>query len=75
MMKKYIGPYNKNHRDYFTILPFEREVISKLDKIFSEKKGIFVLYGNHGVGKSSLKNYAIEKVSNKKMCNYKHTFL
>lgn len=68
MIKKYVAPYNKNHRDYFTILPFERKVISKLENIFSREKGIFVLYGNHGVGKSSLKNCAIENIRGEKPC-------
>ena len=58
--KKYIGPYSRDARDYFSLLPTEREIVKQLKTIYREEKGIFVLCGNRGSGKSSLKNISLE---------------
>ena len=58
--KKYIGAYSRDARDYFSLLPTEREIVEQLHAIYREGKGIFVLCGNRGSGKSSLKNISLE---------------
>ena len=58
--KKYIGPYSRDARDYFSLLSTEREIVKQLKTIYREGKGIFVLCGNRGSGKSSLKNISLE---------------
>ena len=58
--KKYIGAYSRDARDYFSLLPTEREIVEQLQAIYREEKGIFVLCGNRGSGKSSLKNISLE---------------
>ena len=58
--KKYIGAYSRDARDYFSLLPTEREIVEQLQVIYREEKGIFVLCGNRGSGKSSLKNISLE---------------
>ena len=60
LQKKYIGAYSKDTRAYFSLLPKEQEIVDRLKKIYREEKGIFVLGGNRGAGKSSLKNIALE---------------
>ncbi len=55
-------PFNYNDRDYFTILHFEERIINKLEHILKNEKGIFILCGNQGVGKSSLKNMALNNL-------------
>lgn len=60
LQKKYIGVYSKDTRDYFSLLPKEQDIVDRLKKIYREEKGIFVLCGNRGVGKSSLKNISLE---------------
>ncbi|HEL1647774.1 TPA: exonuclease SbcC [Streptococcus suis] len=60
LQKKYIGAYSKDTRDYFSLLPKEQEIVDRLKKIYREEKGIFVLCGNRGAGKSSLKNISLE---------------
>ena len=58
--KKYIGAYSREARDYFSLLPTEREIVEQLQAIYREEKGLFVLCGNRGSGKSSLKNISLE---------------
>ena len=58
--KKYVGAYSREARDYFSLLPTEQEVIEKLKNIYRNEKGIFILCGNRGAGKSSLKNISLE---------------
>lgn len=58
--KKYIGAYSRDVRDYFSLLPTEREIVEQLQAIYREEKGLFVLCGNRGSGKSSLKNISLE---------------
>ena len=58
--KKYIGAYSRDARDYFSLLPTEREIVEQLQTIYREEKGLFVLCGNRGSGKSSLKNISLE---------------
>ena len=58
--KKYIGAYSRDARDYFSLLPTEREIVEQLQAIYREEKGLFVLCGNRGSGKSSLKNISLE---------------
>lgn len=58
--KKYIGAYSRDARDYFSLLPTEREIVEQLQAIYREDKGLFVLCGNRGSGKSSLKNISLE---------------
>lgn len=58
--KKYIGAYSRDAIDYFSLLPTEREIVEQLHAIYREGKGIFVLCGNRGSGKSSLKNISLE---------------
>lgn len=58
--KRYIGPYSRDARDYFSLLPTEREIVKQLKTIYKEREGIFVLCGNRGSGKSSLKNISLE---------------
>lgn len=60
MGKKYIGAYSRDARDYFSLLPTEREIVEQLQAIYREEKGLFVLCGNRGSGKSSLKNISLE---------------
>ena len=62
--KKYIGAYSREARDYFSLLPTEREIVEQLQAIYREEKGLFVLCGNRGTGKSSLKNISLESVKN-----------
>ena len=62
--KKYIGAYSRDARDYFSLLPTEREIVEQLQAIYREEKGLFVLCGNRGSGKSSLKNISLEFVKN-----------
>lgn len=62
--KIYIGPYNRDARDCFSLLPTEREIVEKLQAIYREEKGLFVLCGNRGSGKSSLKNISLEFIKN-----------
>ena len=62
--KKYIGAYSRDVRDYFSLLPTEREIVEQLQAIYREEKGLFVLCGNRGSGKSSLKNISLEFVKN-----------
>ena len=62
--KKYIGAYSRDARDYFSLLPTEREIVEQLQAIYREEKGLFVLCGNRGSGKSSLKNISLEFVEN-----------
>lgn len=62
--KKYIGAYSRDARDYFSLLPTEREMVEQLQAIYREEKGLFVLCGNRGSGKSSLKNISLEFVKN-----------
>ena len=64
MGKKYIGAYSRDARDYFSLLPTEREIVEQLQSIYREEKGLFVLCGNRGSGKSSLKNISLEFVKN-----------
>ena len=64
--KKYIGAYSRDARDYFSLLPTEREIVEQLQVIYREEKGIFVLCGNRGSGKSSLKNISLESVKNRR---------
>lgn len=64
MGKKYIGAYSRDARDYFSLLPTEREIVEQLQAIYREEKGLFVLCGNRGSGKSSLKNISLEFVEN-----------
>ncbi len=58
----YQAPYDEEHRDYFKLLPFEKGIVFKLEQIIKDGSGIYVLCGNRGVGKTSLKNIAVEKV-------------
>lgn len=58
--KKYIGAYSRDARDYFSLLPTERGIVEQLQAIYREEKGLFVLCGNRGSGKSSLKNISLE---------------
>ena len=60
--KKYIGAYSRDARDYFSLLPTEREIVEQLQAIYREEKGIFVLCGSRGSGKSTLKNISLEFV-------------
>lgn len=62
--KKYIGAFSRDSRDYFSLLPTEREIVEQLQTIYREEKGLFVLCGNRGSGKSSLKNISLEFVKN-----------
>ena len=62
--KKYIGAYSRDARDYFSLLPTEKEIVEQLQDMYIEEKGIFVLCGNRGSGKSSLKNISLEFVKN-----------
>lgn len=62
--KKYIGAYSRDTRDYFSLLPTEREIVEQLQDIYREEEGLFVLCGNRGSGKSSLKNISLEFVKN-----------
>ena len=64
--KKYIGAYSRDVRDYFSLLPTEREIVEQLQAIYREEKGLFVLCGNRGSGKSSLKNISLESVKNRR---------
>ena len=41
-------------------MPTEREIVEQLQAIYREDKGLFVLCGNRGSGKSSLKNISLE---------------
>lgn len=41
-------------------MPTEREIVEQLQAIYREEKGLFVLCGNRGSGKSSLKNISLE---------------
>ena len=45
-------------------MPTEREIVEQLQTIYREEKGLFVLCGNRGSGKSSLKNISLEFVKN-----------
>lgn len=47
-------------------MPTEREIVEQLQVIYREEKGIFVLCGNRGSGKSSLKNISLESVKNRR---------
>lgn len=58
--KKFIGAYSRDTRDYFSLLPTEQEIVTKLKNIYRNEKGVFILCGNRGVGKSSLKNISLE---------------
>ena len=64
--KKYIGAYSRDARDYFSLLPTEKGIVEQLQDIYIEEKGIFVLCGNRGSGKSSLKNISLESVKNRR---------
>lgn len=61
LTKKYVGVYNQKDRDYFSLLPSDKKIVERLSEIYSKEKGIFVLSGNRGSGKSSLKNISLEK--------------
>lgn len=63
LQKKYIGAYSRNARDYFSLLPIEKKIVGKLKNIYRNEKGIFILCGNRGSGKSSLKNISLEAVN------------
>ncbi|EHI73340.1 Uncharacterised protein [Streptococcus criceti] len=63
LQKKYIGSYSQNARDYFSLLPAEKEIVEKLKNIYRNEEGIFILCGNRGSGKSSLKNISLEAVN------------
>lgn len=43
-------------------MPTEREIVEQLQAIYREEKGIFVLCGSRGSGKSTLKNISLEFV-------------
>lgn len=47
-------------------MPTEREIVEQLQAIYREEKGLFVLCGNRGSGKSSLKNISLESVKNRR---------
>lgn len=66
MKNKNIMPYSFESRDDFSLLGFERKVIARLEEILKKEKGIFLLCGHQGVGKTSLKNIAVYFVEENK---------
>lgn len=53
-------PYSKELQSYFYFLPSDIEVSRKLSEILFSKKGVYILYGFRGTGKTSIVNYAID---------------
>lgn len=57
-------PYSKELQSYFYFLPSDIEVSRKLSEILFSKKGVYILYGFRGTGKTSIVNYAIDDLKN-----------
>ncbi|MFK4898245.1 hypothetical protein [Lactococcus petauri] len=64
MIIKYEGPYSKNSKSNFSFSKNENIILQKLNSYFDEAKGIHILYGNRGIGKTSIKNRAVELQEN-----------
>lgn len=60
MRKVFEGPYNKNKRSLFSFTKDEERTIENLQNKIQHSKGVHVLAGNRGSGKTSLKNRSIE---------------
>lgn len=60
MRKVFEGPYNKDKRSLFSFTKDEENIIENLQNKIQYSKGIHVLAGNRGSGKTSLKNRSIE---------------
>lgn len=57
-------PYSKELQSYFYFLPSDIEASRKLSEILFSKKGVYILYGFRGTGKTSIVNYAIDDLKN-----------
>ncbi|MBF2448582.1 hypothetical protein IA800_09425 [Listeria seeligeri] len=56
------APFSYEQRDRFTFTESEKNIVKRLEKLFKNGSGINVIYGNRGVGKTTLKNYAKHEV-------------
>jgi hypothetical protein len=56
------APFSYEQRDRFTFTKNERNIVRQLENLFKNGNGINVIYGNRGVGKTTLKNYAKHEV-------------
>lgn len=66
-MKNFINnsmPYSEELKKYFYFLPSDMEVSKKLCEILISKKGVYILYGFRGAGKTSIINYTIDDLKN-----------
>lgn len=56
------APFSYEQRDRFTFTESEKNIVKQLENLFKNGSGINVVYGNRGVGKTTLKNYAKHEV-------------
>lgn len=63
------SPFSYENRDKFTFTNSEKSIVKQLEHLFENGNGINIIYGNRGVGKTTLKNFAEYKVSEKKYRN------
>ncbi|HAP3294660.1 hypothetical protein EB57_00770 [Enterococcus faecalis] len=56
------APFSYEQRDRFTFTESEKNIVKQLENLFKNGSGINVIYGNRGVGKTTLKNYAKHEV-------------
>lgn len=56
------APFSYEQRDRFTFTESEKNIVKRLENLFKNGSGINVIYGNRGVGKTTLKNYAKHEV-------------
>ncbi|MBF2509697.1 hypothetical protein [Listeria welshimeri] len=56
------APFSYEQRDRFTFTESEKNIVKWLENLFKNGSGINVIYGNRGVGKTTLKNYAKHEI-------------
>lgn len=61
-MKDVTSPFSYDQRDRFTFTKSEKNIVERLECLFKNGYGINIIYGDRGVGKTTLKNYAKHKV-------------
>lgn len=60
------APFSYKTRDRFTFTKSEKCIVEQLEYLFENGNGINIIYGNRGVGKTTLKNYAKYEILEKK---------
>ncbi|MDA9471946.1 hypothetical protein [Enterococcus sp. 5H] len=63
------SPFSYENRDRFTFTKSEKNIVKQLEYLFENGYGINIVYGNRGVGKTTLKNYAKHEILEKKYSN------